>query len=475
MTPSGRGKVAHRAPAAARAAPSGGRPTAPIVRCRGPRSVGVDPRSQRDATGPSTRPEEPVPDIRPFRALRYDLETVGDPAGSSRRPTTSSARTCTGRCSRATRGTRCGSTCRRASRGEDPDERYRRAARTLTAWRSDGTLRKDPRPSVYVYEQAYRVPGHRHRADAARLLRPAADRAVRARDRRCSRTSGRCRGPRRTATGSCGRRASTPRPWSPLRGPRRAAAAAPWPRSRRGPRDRRHRRRRRPPPPVGRARRGRGIAGGRPVAAAGRRARLHRGRPPPLRDRGPLPGRAAHGLDREQDPAFDFLLMLFLDAADELTVLPTHRVVRGRGRGRVRAAARRPASAVRGDAVDAGRAGRPLRGRRRAGRAATAGSACVTRDGALLLEARRGGVRRAPGTGGGAARALDVSAPGVALETLLGIDAAAVAGGERITYTKSAAEAAALVARGHGRRRRRVPARAHARSRRSSRSPATAT
>ena len=32
-------------------------------------------------------------------------------------------------------------------------------ARTLAAWRSDGTLRKDPRPSVYVYEQAYRVPG----------------------------------------------------------------------------------------------------------------------------------------------------------------------------------------------------------------------------------------------------------------------------------------------------------------------------
>ena len=43
--------------------------------------------------------------------------------------------------------------------GDEPDDRYRRAARTLAAWRSDGTLHKDPRPSIYVYEQAYRVPG----------------------------------------------------------------------------------------------------------------------------------------------------------------------------------------------------------------------------------------------------------------------------------------------------------------------------
>ena len=33
----------------------------------------------------------------------------------------------------------------------------------------------------------------------------------------------------------------------------------------------------------------------------------------------------------EPDPPFDFLLALFLDADDALTVLPTHRVVRGLG------------------------------------------------------------------------------------------------------------------------------------------------
>ena len=43
--------------------------------------------------------------------------------------------------------------------GDQPDDRYRRAARALAGWRSDGTLHKDPHPSIYVYEQTYRVPG----------------------------------------------------------------------------------------------------------------------------------------------------------------------------------------------------------------------------------------------------------------------------------------------------------------------------
>ncbi|HET7182986.1 MAG TPA: DUF1015 domain-containing protein [Candidatus Limnocylindrales bacterium] len=43
--------------------------------------------------------------------------------------------------------------------GDPPDERYRRAARLLTTWRTDGTLHRDPRPSLYPYEQTYTVPG----------------------------------------------------------------------------------------------------------------------------------------------------------------------------------------------------------------------------------------------------------------------------------------------------------------------------
>ena len=41
----------------------------------------------------------------------------------------------------------------------DPDEKYRQAARVFAEWRSDGTLRKDRQPSLYVYEQEYAVPG----------------------------------------------------------------------------------------------------------------------------------------------------------------------------------------------------------------------------------------------------------------------------------------------------------------------------
>jgi uncharacterized protein (DUF1015 family) len=43
--------------------------------------------------------------------------------------------------------------------GDPEDERYRRAGRTLAAWRSEGVLRRDPRPALYAYEQRYVVPG----------------------------------------------------------------------------------------------------------------------------------------------------------------------------------------------------------------------------------------------------------------------------------------------------------------------------
>lgn len=49
----------------------------------------------------------------------------------------------------------------------DPDERYRRAGRLLREWRGDGTLRRDVRPSLYPYEQTFRLPGD----DAVRVRR----------------------------------------------------------------------------------------------------------------------------------------------------------------------------------------------------------------------------------------------------------------------------------------------------------------
>ena len=100
-----------------------------------------------------------MPEIRPFRALRYDPEVAGDPAALVAPPYDVIGpdlhRELLARHPRnAVR-----LDLPQVVPGEDPDERYRRVARTLAAWRQDGTLRKDPKPSVYVYEQAYRVPG----------------------------------------------------------------------------------------------------------------------------------------------------------------------------------------------------------------------------------------------------------------------------------------------------------------------------
>jgi uncharacterized protein (DUF1015 family) len=100
-----------------------------------------------------------VPEIRAFRALRYSPEMLPDLAPVVAPPydVISPAQ----RLQLAARDPRnvvaidlpvdAGAT--------DPDEKYRQAARTFAGWRSDGTLRKDRQPSLYVYEQEYTVPG----------------------------------------------------------------------------------------------------------------------------------------------------------------------------------------------------------------------------------------------------------------------------------------------------------------------------
>jgi uncharacterized protein (DUF1015 family) len=100
-----------------------------------------------------------VPEIRPFRALRYDPESVGDLAAVVAPPydvigPEEAARLLARHPKNVVR-----LDMPAVEAGEEPDDRYRRAARTLAAWRSDGTFHKDPRSAVYVYEQTYRVPG----------------------------------------------------------------------------------------------------------------------------------------------------------------------------------------------------------------------------------------------------------------------------------------------------------------------------
>ena len=166
----------------------------------------------------------------------------------------------------------------------------------------------------------------------------------------------------------------------------------------------------------------------------------------------------------EEDPPFDYVLMLFLETTGgALTVLPTHRVIRDLGEAGVEAL-----WAGVGELFD-GRAGRPVgrpRGALRGRPALTQGGrgrfGLWTRSGGALLTARREAFEPWLPAGGEALRGLDVTLLQVALERLSGIDPAATAAGGRVVYTKSAAEAIGWVDRLGGRRRRRVPAGADA-------------
>ena len=326
-----------------------------------------------------------------------------------------------------------------AESGDEPDEQYRRAARQLAAWRGDGTLHRDPRPSLYPYEQTYRVPG----TDVERTRR-----------------------------GFFGRvRLEAFGPGSGIRPHERTLA---------GPKEDRYRLLRatnvNTSPVVGLYQDGSGTAPawlasitGPPVAEVsdddGVGHRLWRvaagedGIDAVLERVGAGPITIADGHHRyetalryrderltgstEVDPAWASILMLLLEPeAGPLTVLATHRVLTGiAGSDHVgmallpelfeieRASRAELLRAFGAAALDTG-------GRGRFG--------LWTRDGGYILTARRGAFADGLPSGGPAVRRLDVTLAGVAIERLTGIDADATEGG-RIRYTKDPAEAVAWV------------------------------
>jgi uncharacterized protein (DUF1015 family) len=386
-----------------------------------------------------------VPDIRPFRALRYDPEVAGDPALLVAPPYDVIGPALHERLLARHPRNAVRIDLPAAVSGEDPDERYRRVARMVAEWRSDGTLRRDPKPSVYVYEQAYRVPGtelqRTQRGFFARLrIEPfGPESSVLPHERTLS-------GPKEDryrllrATGL-----NT----SPVVGlyedPAHVSASALA-----------------------------AVVAGAPVADLvdddGVRHRLwvvaaEPGGPAEAlitaASAGPVTIADGHHRyetairyrderrvhSSETDPAYDFLLMLFLGAADALTVLPTHRLLHGlAGTNHAGIAEGLPrlfdlAMTTTSSLVERfGGAGGLAGGEGRFG--------LLTRDGAWLLTARREAFAPLQTAGGEAVRSLDVSMLGTAFDALLGIDGTAVASGQRITYTKSAAEAAAAVASG---------------------------
>ncbi len=100
-----------------------------------------------------------MPDIKPFRALRFDPDVAGDLGLIVAPPydVIDQGLHLQLLARHPKNAVRLDLPLAEAS-DADPDDKYRRVSRTLAAWRTDGTLRKDPRPGVYVYEQVYRVP-----------------------------------------------------------------------------------------------------------------------------------------------------------------------------------------------------------------------------------------------------------------------------------------------------------------------------
>jgi uncharacterized protein (DUF1015 family) len=376
-----------------------------------------------------------VPDVRPFRALRYALDDPATLAAVTAPPydVIDDAARVRLAARDARNVVRLDSPV--AEPGEDPDERYRRASRTLAAWRGEAILRQDSRPAVYVYEQEYALPG----AD----------------------------GRRRTRTGMFAR--VRLEPFGPDSGIRRHEQTL------HGPKEDRYRLLRATgvntspvvglydDPSGGASRILDEIRQRAPVAAleddAGIRHRLWMASPEDAvtgelcRIAGASPITIADGHHRyetalryrderrvgavpEPDPGYDFVLMLLLEpGAGRLDVLATHRVLRGLGPdglARLRAGLadwfevsptddRAALAAAFAPGAATGGAGR---------------FGLWTRDGGALLSWRRQDV-----SDGRTVGRLDVARLGLALEGLAGLDAAAVAGGDRLAYTHDAQEA----------------------------------
>jgi uncharacterized protein (DUF1015 family) len=146
----------------------------------------------------------------------------------------------------------------------------------------------------------------------------------------------------------------------------------------------------------------------------------------------------------EEDPAFDYLLALLLESTSQpLTVLPTHRVVRGAGGGSLATDAAtlfRVETGVGRERLVSEFAGLDGGGRGRFGMWSQADGGA-----GAILEARPDAFEKLELPGSPAVRGLDVTRLAAALEQLSQVDAEALARGGRVEYTKSAAQAIAMV------------------------------
>jgi uncharacterized protein (DUF1015 family) len=392
-----------------------------------------------------------VPSIRPFRALRYSRELVQDLSTVVAPPydviSLEMRRRLLARDSRNV--VRLDFPEEEA--GDEPDERYRRAAHLVSSWRSDGTLRRDPRPALYPYEQTYTLPGTDRTATRrgifARVgLEPLGHGSgIRAHERtlaepredryRLLRATGVNTSPvvglGHDATGFVpdwlAATAST-RPVSELTdgdGVRHRLWMVALGRDEAG------------DEAIRRVTEGLGSS---PITLADGHHRYETAlRYAQERRRGPAV---------DDDPAWDEILMLLLEPVEgPLTVLPTHRVLLGLDEEELAALQERlpelfdVTPAAREGLLEAfGAGGEAIGGEGRFGLWAAGKGA--------LLRARREAFEPLLTEGGPAVRRLDVTLASLAMERLAGIDPGAVAGG-RLAFTMDAAEALEWVEAGH--------------------------
>ncbi len=408
-----------------------------------------------------------MPEIRPFRALRFDPEVVGDLTDVVTPPyDVISPAQQTAFAKRHPRNV-VRLDLPLDEPGDEPDARYRRAARDFVAWRSDGALRKDRRASVYPYEQTYRLPGspveRTQRGFFARLrLTPFGpeggvlphERTLSAprEDRyRLLRATGTNFSPvvllYRDADGAARRMLRAVSATSAMSevvdddGVRHRLWVVPEEE---------------------------GLPDVPDANAAAVQALLQ------AASAGPLTIADGHHRyetalryhdERHRDRSlcveaapFDYIFALFLAVEEPLTILPTHRVVRGglRGGDLLSAAedlfdVERVPSATALRAVfasDAGVAGGA--GERAAADPGLPRFGCWTGGRGAILRARRASFAPLLPAASETLRWLDVGVLAIALERLCGLDQGATAAGGRLQYTKDSAEAIELVERGQG-------------------------
>jgi uncharacterized protein (DUF1015 family) len=393
-----------------------------------------------------------LPDLRPFRALRYESSRVRDLAAVVAPPYDVIDPEMRARLVARDPANVVRLDMPVEELGDGPDDRYRRAARTLAAWRSDGTLRKDPQPSIYVYEQRYLVPGtereRTQRGFFARLrLEPyGPDSGVLPHERTLS-------GPKEDRYKLLRATGVNTSPvvvlFDDISGStedRLAAVAG-------GPPDLDisdddgvcHRMWSLPASGDGPA----SIVAGSLLEAGGAApvtiADGHHRYETALRYRDER--RMSRSCD--EDPPFDYVLALMLEATrQELTVLPTHRLVRRIGSGGAEHLLARAPELFDIEPIESSDAMKAaLTGGDAAGGRGRFG--LWTRAGGAILTARRDAFAPFLPAGGVAVRSLDVTLLATALDRLAGIDADAVADGA-VGYTKSAEDAIAAVDTGSG-------------------------